>query len=212
MRCEAPEISCPRWSRRGWRLVRARTAQPSPQRGRQERMFLMSALMMRAPRCRRRLMKSCRVHVTAKFHACGVFAFWQGERNCLGLRRLGRSRRVTPGSADKSGHAREKQRVLSMAKGRSRAASSRLGALEYMMVAQLTPPFEPAKAVRLSWRAQRRPSAAGAAASAAPDPLLPPSGRFYHSTRCCSSGLHCRAVTVTRPLRRRRRWQRWRRR
>ena len=136
------------------------------------------------------------------------------SRHSLGLeqRRLGRSRRVTPGSADKSGHAREKQRVLSMAKGRSRAASSRLGALEYMMVAQLTPPFEPAKAVRLSWRAQRRPSAAGAAASAAPDPLLPPSGRFYHSTRCCSSGLHCRAVTVTRPLRRRRRWQRWRRR
>ena len=211
MRCEAPEISCPRWSRRGWRLVRARTAQPSPQRGRQERMFLMSALMMRAPRCRRRLMKSCRGHVTAKFHTCGVFAFWQGERNCLGLRRLGRSRRVTPGSADKSGHARKKQRVLSMAKGRSRAASSRLGALEYMMVAQLTPPFEQQN-VRLSWRAQRRPSAAGAAASAAPDPLLPPSGRFYHSTRCCSSGLHCRAVTVTRPLRRRRRWQRWRRR
>ena len=101
-------------------------------------------------------------------------------------RRLGRSRRVTPGSADKSGHAREKQRVLSMAKGRSRAASSRLGALEYMMVAQLTPPFEPAKAVRLSWRAQRRPSAAGAAISAAPEPLLPPSGRFHHSTTCAS--------------------------
>eukprot|EP00966_Prymnesium_polylepis_P299741 6926571-Prymnesium_polylepis.2 len=33
------------------------------------------------------------------------------------LRRLGRSRRVTPGSADKSGHAREKQPVLSMALG-----------------------------------------------------------------------------------------------
>eukprot|EP00966_Prymnesium_polylepis_P031949 743446-Prymnesium_polylepis.1 len=50
------------------------------------------------------------------------------------------------------------------------------------------------------WRAaQRRPSAAGAATSAAPDPLLPPSGRSHHSTRCCSSGLHCRARTMTRP-------------
>ena len=59
---------------------------------------------------------------------------------------------------------------------------------------------------------QRRPSAAGAAISAAPEPLLPPSGRFHHSTRCGSSGLHCRAVTVTRPLRRQCRWQRRRRR
>eukprot|EP00966_Prymnesium_polylepis_P186852 4331340-Prymnesium_polylepis.1 len=43
--------------------------------------------------------------------------------------------------------------------------------------------------------AQRRPSAARAAISAAPKPLLLPSGHSHHGTRCCCSGLHCRAGT-----------------
>ena len=118
-----------------------------------------------------------------------------------------------PGSSGRAAHTLAKATFLSFIKAISEAVFKRFRTRIAVILCAHHSPFRAPRLDLVSWRpAQRRPSAAGAAISAAPEPLLPPSGRSHHSTRCCCSGLHCRAGTVTRPLRWRRRWRRWQRR